>query len=172
MFSRHGFESVTVADIAGAIGVSRRTLFRYYPSKNDIVWGEFDAELARLAGLLRCGPSSERLAQAIRRAVVQVNNFDAAELPRLRLRMTLITTVPALQAHSMLRYRQWRDLIAEFAAERLGVETAALLPQVIGHVTLGVTMAAVITWVQTGDDRHVSEVIDQALALAGDGFGL
>ena len=36
-------------EIAAAVGVSRRTLFRYYESKRDMVWGEFDAELVRLA---------------------------------------------------------------------------------------------------------------------------
>ena len=41
-------------------GVSRRTFFRYYESKRDVVWGEFDAELARLGDQLRAAPADGR----------------------------------------------------------------------------------------------------------------
>ena len=43
-----GTTSTTVDDIATAVGIGRRTFFRYYESKLDVVWGEFDAELVRL----------------------------------------------------------------------------------------------------------------------------
>ena len=49
LFARHGYDETTVDDIAAAVGISRRTFFRYYESKPDVVWGEFDAELVRLA---------------------------------------------------------------------------------------------------------------------------
>ena len=50
LFSRHGFDDVSVTDIATAAGISRRTFFRYYSSKNDAVWGEFDPLLRRHGG--------------------------------------------------------------------------------------------------------------------------
>ncbi|MGH9079898.1 MAG: TetR family transcriptional regulator, partial [Acidimicrobiales bacterium] len=53
LFSRQGYDQTTVSEIAAAVGVSRRTFFRYYDSKRDVVWGEFDTELARLADELR-----------------------------------------------------------------------------------------------------------------------
>ena len=48
LFARQGYDETTVDEIAAAVGVSRRTFFRYYDSKRDVVWGEFDAELVRL----------------------------------------------------------------------------------------------------------------------------
>ena len=48
LFSRQGYDQTTVDEIAAAVGVSRRTFFRYFETKPDVVWGEFDAELARL----------------------------------------------------------------------------------------------------------------------------
>src|SRR5215208_2977879 len=48
LFAERGFEETTLDDVAAAVGVSRRTLFRYYPSKNDIVWGEFGEQLKGL----------------------------------------------------------------------------------------------------------------------------
>ncbi len=48
LFNRPGYDETTVDQIAAAVGVSRRTFFRYFESKRDVVWGEFDAELVRL----------------------------------------------------------------------------------------------------------------------------
>ncbi len=57
LFSRQGYDQTTVDEIAAAVGVSRRTFFRYFETKPDVVWGEFDAELARLADALGGGPT-------------------------------------------------------------------------------------------------------------------
>jgi len=46
LFLERGYEETTVDDIAAAAGIGRRTLFRYFPSKNDLPWGDFDALLA------------------------------------------------------------------------------------------------------------------------------
>ena len=49
---RRGFDAVSVDDVAQAAGIARRTLFRYYASKNAIPWGDFDAHLEHLRELL------------------------------------------------------------------------------------------------------------------------
>ena len=47
LFAARGFDATAVDDIASAAGIARRTFFRYYASKNDLVWGDFDGELRR-----------------------------------------------------------------------------------------------------------------------------
>ena len=116
MFAERGFEETTVDDIAEALGVSRRTLFRYFASKNDMVWGDFDWVLGRLQRCLDATGPGEPLHEALRRAVVESNRYEDEQLPELRIRMRLITGVPALQAHSTLRYAEWRAVIADFVA--------------------------------------------------------
>jgi AcrR family transcriptional regulator len=62
LFARRGFEQTTLDDVAAAVGVSRRTILRYYESKNDIVWGTFGEHLAGLrAGLAAADPSEPML---------------------------------------------------------------------------------------------------------------
>ena len=60
--------------------------------------------------------------------------------------MRLILDTPALQAHSALRYAQWRRVIAGFVAERRGVAPDDLLPQVAGYAALGIALAAYEQW--------------------------
>jgi len=103
LFGHRGFEQTTVDEIAAAAGIGRRTFFRYFPSKNDVPWGEFDAELARMRIRLAAAPPQEPLMDAIRRAIVEFNRVAPEQLPAHRQRMQLILRVPALQAHSTLR---------------------------------------------------------------------
>ena len=73
-------------EIASAAGISRRTFFRYFDAKPDAVWGEFDAELERLAARLAEAPADEPMLEVLRRSVMATNRFGAGELDELRIR--------------------------------------------------------------------------------------
>lgn len=168
LFRSVGFEATSVEDIAAAVGVTRRTIFRYFPSKNDMVWGDFDWVIERLRTELEAGEEMP-LMEALRRAAVSSNRYPEDQLPGLRIRMTLIASAPALQAHSMLRYAAWRQTIAEWAARRLGEEPADLLPGLIAHLALGASMAAFARWVANpGED--LERCLDEAYGVLTDGL--
>jgi mycofactocin system transcriptional regulator len=169
LFATRGFEQTTVDDIAQALGVGRRTVFRYFPSKNDIVWGDFDWVLDRLRTDLAAIPRDVPVMEAIARAAVSSNRYGPEQLPDLRIRMTLITTVPALQAHSMLRYADWRGVIAEYVADRTGEPVDSLTAQTISHAALGVSMAAFTTWVQD-PEQDLEQAITTAYAQLASGW--
>jgi mycofactocin system transcriptional regulator len=118
LFARQGFEETTVDDIAAAAGIGRRTFFRYFTSKNDLVWGDFEEQLETLRKLLRETDPSVPLVEAVRRAVVEFNRFDVSEVPWHRQRMELILRVPTLQADSTLRYASWRDVVRDYQRQR------------------------------------------------------
>ena len=166
LFERRGFDATTVDDIAAAAGIGRRTFFRYFRSKNDVPWGDFDAELARMRLRLAATPPAEPLADALRAAIVDFNRVAPGQLGAHRRRMELILRVPALQAHSALRYAAWRRVIAEFVAERTGQRPDELFPRTVGHAMLGAAVAAYEQWLESGD-ADLSALLDAALrALA------
>lgn len=171
LFAANGFDETTVEDIAAELGINRRTLFRYFSSKNDMVWGDFDWVLDRLRGHLAETSPDEPLMSALARAAVASNHYEADQLPELRIRMTLITTVPALQAHSMLRYADWRGVIAEFVADRLGQQPDDLVPQTIAQAALGTSMAAFVRWVEHPDE-DLDDNLRRAYALLASGFDM
>ena len=169
LFHRQGYDQTTVDEIAAAVGVSRRTFFRYFETKPDVVWGEFDAELARLADALAAAPPDEPMMDVLRRVVVSTNRFGAAELGDLRIRMGLTSTVPTLVAHSAVRYTEWCEVIAEFAAGRLGGEPGDLGPQTVARASLGAAMAAFTCWARYDTD-DLAAALDQAFRALATGF--
>ncbi len=170
LFDRQGFEGTTVDDIASAAGIGRRTFFRYFPSKNDVPWGDFDAALDRLRAWLAACPPDTPLMDAIRLAVVAFNAFPPEEEVWHRRRMRLILGVPALQAHSTLRHAEWRQVIADFAGLRLGQPACALLPQAIAYASLGVAIAGYEQWLRA-EDSDLSGLLEEAMRGLAEAFG-
>src|SRR5215470_12756676 len=162
LFAANGFEQTTVEEIAAAAGIGRRTFFRYFPSKNDIPWGAFETELERMRARLRACPPEMPLMDAIRLALVDFNRVSPAQVPMHRRRMELILRVPTLLAHSTLRFTAWREVIAEFVAERTGLRPGELAPQAIAHAVLGVAVAAYEHWL---DDQSadLGALLDDAM---------
>jgi TetR/AcrR family transcriptional regulator, regulator of mycofactocin system len=162
LFSERGFAEVSVDDVAQAAGIARRSVFRYYASKNAIPWGDFDAHLRHLSELLDDADSDMPLGDALRAALLSFNTFDESETARHRQRMRVILQTAELQAYSMTMYAGWREVIAGFVAHRIGAETADLRPQTVAWMMLGVALSAYEHWL---DDESVS--LPQAL---GDAF--
>ena len=169
LFARQGFDETTVDDIAAAVGIGRRTFFRYFVSKNDLVWGDFSSHLSRLRQLLQDADPGMPMMDALRGAIVEFNRFDPAEVPWHRQRMTLILTVPMLQADSTLRYASWRKIITEFAATRTGRSPSDMLPGLIGHAALGAALAAYENWL-AAPDRDLAELLDDSVRQLAQGF--
>ena len=167
LFTDRGFDETTVDDIATEAGIGRRTFFRYFRSKNDVIWGEFDAGLERLRESLRAAPPDDDWWTALRRAVVEFNQLDPDEVPLHRVRMELILHVPALQAYSTLMYGAWRDVVAEFVAERTGTKPDDFEPALVGHTALAAAVAAYEQWLRE-PSRSLDRLLDEAMAwLAG-----
>src|SRR5580704_15549417 len=169
LFHRHGYDETTVDQIAAAVGVSRRTFFRYYQSKRDVVWGEFDAELVRLRDELGGAPVDQPMMDVLRQSVIATNRFGAGELDELRIRIGLISTVPTLVAHSAVRYAEWCDVVARFVAGRIGGTPTDLAPQTVARAALGAAMAAFACWARHDTDDLTGEV-DRAFRLLATGF--
>jgi TetR/AcrR family transcriptional regulator, regulator of mycofactocin system len=146
LFSARGFDAVSVDDVAHAAGIARRTLFRYYASKSAILWGDFDTHLRQLRDLLEDVDPDAPLRAALRSALLAFNTFAPEEEAQHRERMRVILETDELQAYSMTMYAGWREVIADFVAERSGAKTTDLVPQTIAWTMLGVALSAYGHW--------------------------
>jgi TetR/AcrR family transcriptional regulator, regulator of mycofactocin system len=170
LFTEHGFEDTTVQLIAAAAGVSKRTFFRYFDSKADVLWHAFDGEVRSLRAAFAAVPPEIPLMAAIRQVVVGVNRYRAEDVPELRTRMSLIGSVPALAASAAQHYDAWERAVSEFAAGRLGQPAGSLYPLAIGRATLAVCRSAYDRWAERAD-ADLTVYLDQALRALAGGFG-
>lgn len=161
LFVARGFSDVSVDDVAQAAGIARRTLFRYYASKNAIPWGDFDTHLQYLRELLDRVESDVSLGDALRTALLTFNTFDASEAARHRRRMRLILQTAELQAYSMTMYAGWRSVIADFVAQRTGTEATDLKPQTVAWSMLGIALSAYEHWL-ADDSLSLPQALGQA----------
>lgn len=169
LFTERGFHETTVDQIAAAAGVSRRTFFRYFDAKSEVLWSAFDAEVASIRATLAQTATDLPVMEAVRRAVIAANHYRAEDVPELRMRMQLISAVPELAASATVHYDAWERAIADFVGRRAGQPADSLYPLAAGRATLAACRAAYEQW-SVSADADLTHYLDAALRALSAGF--
>jgi AcrR family transcriptional regulator len=163
LFARQGFEATTLDDIATAAGVSRRSLFHYFGSKEDIVLST-KAGLAELieAAISRRPPDEPLLAMAEHALTDMAADFQG---PQARALARLIHDTPALRAGDHAKYEAIEQRMARALAARKGLAPDDLTARVVATTAVGVLRMATETWL-AADDARGPEVHGKAAFMA------
>ena len=140
LFARQGYERTTVEQIAERAAVSVRTFFRYFNSKQHVLFG--DVAFGRVRALtegLAARPPGEPPIDSVRAVLDAADITDPEELAQIRARLRLMTEQPALIATYLLINRELQESVATFVAQRLGLPARDPYP-------LTVAAAAVAAW--------------------------
>jgi mycofactocin system transcriptional regulator len=163
LFAERGFDSTTLDDVAEAAGIGRRTFFRYFASKNDVVWGDWDMALEGFRKELAAIPADVALLDGLREAVKAINLLPEGAEGQHRVRLAMVLHTPALQAHSTLRYAGWRAVVADHVASRTGRSPEDFRCQLLAHKALACCVAAYEQWL--GDpSADLQDLLDEALS--------
>lgn len=163
LFERRGFEQVTMEEIAEAASVSRRTLFRLFPSKADLVWDGLDEVRltlqARAAEPVASAPGLDALLHELLTA--SLGQLRAPALARLaRRRLALIARSPALLGHHTLQELQ--EVITALVARSSGPGDAP--PALVARTLVAVGFGAVLWWAEEGASLGPEAALRAALA--------
>jgi TetR/AcrR family transcriptional regulator, regulator of mycofactocin system len=151
LFLDKGFDQTSMDEIAAACGVGRTTLFRYFPSKADILWTGFDRHLLRLADLLTSQPEDLPVLTAVEMAAVQAFEEAADEKELWRRRFEVLEQTPSLHPSVSARWFDWGGIVAQFIAARTARHPEDVVPASIGGAIQGAYLAALRTWRRSGD---------------------
>jgi AcrR family transcriptional regulator len=150
LFSRQGFEATTLDDIATAAGVSRRSLFHYFGSKEDIVLST-KAGLAELieAAIQRRPTDEPLLAMAEHALTDMAQDFQG---PEARALARLIHDTPALKAGDHAKYEMLEHRLAAALIAQKRLPPDDLQARVVATTAIGVLRMATETWLAAADD--------------------
>lgn len=131
LFARHGYEAVTVADIATAADIAPRTFFAYFPTKEDVLFEHMPGDFGRLAARLDARPPEESAVDALRAWIAEmVAELDPAD-PSDRARKAIIRSTPALAGRRAAKMTEFELLLRDGVARDLGAHPGDLRPRLV-----------------------------------------
>ncbi|MEU9133213.1 TetR family transcriptional regulator [Kitasatospora sp. NPDC048540] len=164
LFLEHGFEQTTIDEITALAGVGRRSFFRYFPSKEDVVFPDHEGALAEMTSFLDAAPDSGDPVVQVCDAARLVLRMYAAN-PTFSVERYLLTRkVPNLRIHELsVVWRYERTLAAHLRARYSARSDGALRADVVAAAVVAAHNHALRTWLRTGGAGNVREAVDLAL---------
>lgn len=168
LFTAQGFAATTVEQIAEAAEVSPSTVFRYFPTKEDLV--VFDPYDPVIFAEFRRQPPELTLIQAWRHALLGAfANMTEDEITGQLERGRLVLSVPELWGATLKDTRNSLEIMMNLSAERVGRPPSDPALRATVGAFFGVMLTEALDWVRT-EDRLVMAKLDEALAFLDDGL--
>jgi AcrR family transcriptional regulator len=170
LFAEHGYEATTIDQIAAAVGMSQRSVFRYFPTKEDIVVGKIDFFADDLLVALRARPADEPVWESLRRS------FDVADPegdPGGQDVAVELYEIVFVTSSLLGRYLERRQRLQEEAAGVLRERATAAgrpyadddpTPEAIAAAAFGCLVAAQRAWIAAGAKDNFAAALDRAMA--------
>ncbi|MFJ3638764.1 TetR/AcrR family transcriptional regulator [Streptomyces sp. NPDC090108] len=169
LIEEQGYDAATVDLIADRAEVSPSTVFRYFPTKEDIVLGDEHGDL--LLAELRARPADEPWAQSLRQAIGAAAVLGAAGDPRVaRLRARLAADVPAVRSRMRETMADTGRLLCRAVAERTGLPPDGLEARVHAMSLAGALMEVALYWAERGHEDDLHDLLDRAVTALEHGL--
>ncbi|WP_026924742.1 TetR/AcrR family transcriptional regulator [Glycomyces arizonensis] len=162
LFEEQGYDATTIEQIAEAAGVSPSTFYRYFPTKEDVVvQDEYDP---MIVAAFRRQPEGAAPIDAFRSALAeQFAQFSPEDMARLRGRVELVLSVPALRARQVQQVVATERMIGEMVAERTGRSPGDLEVRNFAAALIATWSAGILVWVEGGGQDDLTAVLGRCL---------
>jgi AcrR family transcriptional regulator len=183
MFAEHGFDAVTVEQIAAAAGISLSTLFRHVPGKDDLLVDVVRTGRARIVANFEQRPAAEPASRSLAHAISQRTEQFSDETQTIELWRRAMASAPPRLRHAALLDEDERARLTGLVAARLpGVDSSGraatagppaadeLTPGVLVHVMLAAAEYAYQYWLSQPDAQSLHQLTRRALDVAASGL--
>lgn len=162
LFLELGFEVTTMDQVAAAAGISRRSLFRYFETKEDMVLGNLRETGRAVQARLAARPVDEPPWEAMRAALRGMLDEPGQSLTRTLKLARMLFGTPSLRARHLEKQLEWLDLLApEIQKRRPGPDLQA---RALVACALTCLDTATEAWVRTDGEADIEQLYDQAVA--------
>lgn len=167
LFLEQGFDATTMAQIAHEAGISRRSLFRYFGTKEDIVLGSLVETGLAVRDALEARPAGESPWEALRAAFESLT-LAPGYSPERNLKISkMLYGTPSLRASHFEKQLRWQELLVPNIQMRLGAATGAapdLRARAIVACALTCLDVAGEIWTLSDGEADLAQLFDQAVA--------
>jgi AcrR family transcriptional regulator len=150
LFAEHGFDAVTLTQIAAAADVGARTLFRYFPDKEELLFGDDDGVRDVLAAALAARPRGEPPAGAAREALLTLLPLWQEGQEKGRLRQAVIAASPALRARERAKLAAYEHVVTTGLVAR---GTDELTARLLARTVVPCLHEGITRWLADADPR-------------------
>ena len=172
LFEERGFDAVTVDNIAAEAEVSPRTFFRYFPTKEDVLFGGIEQRLATLLAELDSSPPGEPVLDVMRRAVMAFATDYESGSHWGRTLIQILTRSPHLVPHLLGRMAAKHEELAAAIAKRRGTEPSTDLYSHLMAAFAVDTLRVSVDMSETSSPRRAAaDIVGEAFDLLTKGFG-
>ncbi|WP_196217996.1 TetR family transcriptional regulator [Streptomyces blattellae] len=172
LFLERGYEQTTVDDIVALAGVGRRSFFRYFPSKEDVVFPDHERCLADMTAFLAAGGEDDEPVQRICDAARMVLRMYAENPAFSVQRYRLTKKVPGLRAYELSVVWRYERALAEYLRGRFaGRPDGNLRADVIAAAVAAAHNNALRSWLRSDGQDDAEAAVDHALGYVQSAFG-
>jgi len=169
LFDQRDFDSVTVDEIAERAEVSKSTLFRYFETKEDLVFANSRTYGDTLLAAFAARPSEESVLRSLRAALVSLVSGLQADRSRYLRGQRIVARSPSLVRRSIERQYEWEDALATALLPRLSNhDDAETRASVLAAAGLAVVRIATRRWISAEDDSLLIDHLLPALDVLAD----
>jgi AcrR family transcriptional regulator len=168
LFAEKGYEHTTIAEIAEAAEVSPRTIFAYFPSKEDILFCDMPEAYERFSRALRDRPEGTTTLEVVREFLVSSLSPNRTQL----LRKKILATDETLRFNERARFAPFEQLLIEAIAQDLDADPDDIRPRIVA-VAFGAAVHAVhdpAAPPEAFSPEHAMAVIDDVLDFVRGGL--
>ena len=171
LFARQGYAATTMDEVAARAGVSRRTAFRYFASKEDLVFPYREERLARLA-LLLVARKGEVPFETVRRACFALARDYEESREQMLAQWRIVESEPSLLGRELQFDRRSEAAIERaFLAGEDGSARATRRARVRAAAVVGVVRATLRDWIEGGAAGDLARLARETFAELERGFG-
>ncbi len=169
-FAQGGFANVTVTQLAAQAGVTERTFYRHFPTKEAVLFGDYETHLEWLAEALAKRPQAESLFEAVLASVVSFPHDLEVVRQAALLRATLIDGERAA-GHLRVVQSSFAAVLTEFIRSRHpDVPGIDLKSDVAGAALAAALVVAVENWGRGGCTGDLGQIVADSVNLVRDGL--
>ncbi|GAT67371.1 tetR family transcriptional regulator [Planomonospora sphaerica] len=173
LFTERGYDATTVADVAEAAGVSPMTVYRHFPTKEDLVLADRHGRLVaeRIAASSAAQPLVRRIGGALidsAAALTGGRHGDDLTADRrfLLTRLRLMISTPALRARHLDNHYALQRAIVDALGDDAADPERAFHAQAAASACLAVLHTALVRWAEDDGRTELSGLIAEALTAA------